>query len=142
MKKLILISLLLIPLSAFAWESFMDKCIKSWIGYPLNSVINKWGYPDQEKNIAGRQLYIWETYDYDSDNTTGGFSITSTDKKGRETTFSSGGVPQVEYCKKTLETDQNGIIINGQWTGNACPNFYVVGKKLVNPENNEWAKRK
>lgn len=143
MKKFIIISsLLLIPLSAYAWESFMDKCIQSWIGYPLDSVINKWGYPDQEKNIAGKKLYVWETYDYDTDNTVGGFSISSTDKKGRETTFSSGGQVIPEYCIKTLETDKNGIIVSGHWKGNDCPKFYLVGKKYVNPANDEWTAKK
>lgn len=143
MKKFILISLLIIPLSASAWEFFMDKCIQSWIGYPLDSVIKNWGYPDQEKNIAGKKLYIWETYDYDTDIVPGsGFSIVSTDKKGRETIFTSGGETKLEYCRKTLETDDNNIIINGQWKGNDCPQFYMVGKKLVNPANDEWAKRK
>ena len=145
MKKLIILAILAIPLGAYAWESFMDKCISTWIGYPLNSVIKKWGYPDQEKSIAGKKLYIWETvdYDYNSVVTENGFSITSTDKKGRDTTFFIGSeTPQLEYCKKTLEVDNEGIIINGQWTGNACPKFYFVGKKYVNPENDTWSKNK
>lgn len=142
MKKIIIISLLLVPLGAYAWESFMDKCIASWIGYPLDSVIKKWGYPNYEKNIAGKLLYVWETYDYDVDiipNT--GFTISSTDEKGRETSFTSGGIPKIEFCRKTLETDDNHKIINGHWEGNDCPKFYFAGKKYVNPENNEWAKK-
>jgi hypothetical protein len=140
-KKFIIISLLLLPLSAFAWESFMDKCIASWVGYPLDSVIKKWGYPNYEKSIAGKKLYVWEEFDYDVDTDRGGWSIVATDKKGRETTFSSGGVPVVEYCRKTLETDENNLIINGHWEGNDCPKFYLAGKKFVNPANNEWARK-
>ena len=141
MKKIIIFLLLLMPLSAFAWESFMDKCIASWIGYPLDSLIKKWGYPDQEKNIAGKKIFTWETYDYDTDNTVGGFSIVSTDSKGRETSFTSGGQAKLEYCIKTIEIDDNGTIIDGHWKGNDCPKFYLIGKKLVNPEYNEWAKK-
>lgn len=141
MKKILIISLLIVPLGAYAWESFMDKCIQSWIGYPLDAVIKKWGYPDNEQNIAGKKLYIWETVDYDVD-TDSGWSISSTDKKGRETIFSSGGVPKIEYCRKTLETDEKGIIVNGQWKGNDCPKFYLVGKKYVNPANDEWANKR
>ena len=140
MKKLIIISILLISLSAYAWESFMDKCIHSWVGYPLDSVIKKWGYPDEEKNIAGKKLYIWETIDYDTDTTVGGFSVSSTDKKGRETVFSSGGEAVLEYCKKILETDNNGTIIDGHRKGNDCPKFCTLGKKFVNPLNDPWAK--
>ncbi|MCR4880718.1 MAG: hypothetical protein K6A44_02030 [bacterium] len=142
MKKIILtLSLLLISSSAYAWNPFMDKCIVSWIGYPLDSVIKKWGYPDEEKTIAGRLLYIWVSYDYDTD-AAGGITVISTDKKGRETVFSAGGTPIIEYCKKTLEVDKNGIVINGQWAGNDCPMFYFAGKNFVNPENDEWAEKK
>ena len=104
MKKLIIFCLLMVPMSAFAWESFMDKCISSWIGYPLDSVIKKWGYPEHEKTIAGKKLYVWETYDYDTEVIPGtGMTITSTDSKGRETSFTSGGQLKVEFCR-TNET--------------------------------------
>ncbi len=141
MKKYILIFMLLIPVSAYGWEFFMDKCIASWIGYPLDSLMKSWGYPDDEKNIAGKKLYIWESSET-SINRDAGFSIISTDKKGNETVFSTGGEIQVEYCKKIIEVDENDIVINGQWKGNACPNFYFAGKKLVNPQNDAWAKKK
>ena len=137
MKKLIIISLLLVSLSAYAWNSFMDKCIESWVGYPLDSVMKKWGYPDQEKTIAGKKLYIWETYET-TFNQRGGTTIVTKDKKGRETVFSSGGEPEIEYCKKILEVDEKNIVVNGQWSGNDCPMFYMVGKKLVNPNNDKW----
>lgn len=133
MKKIILICLLLIPASAYAWETFMDKCIKSWIGYPLNSLIKLWGYPDEEKNIAGKKLYIWIDYDYDTNINTGGISISTKDKKGRETLFSIGGEPVVNYCKKTIEVNENNIITNGSWKGNNCPLLY--GGRLMNPQN-------
>ena len=143
MKKLIILCILMMPLSAIAWESFMDKCIDSWIGYPLDSVIKKWGYPEYEKNIAGKKLYVWETYDYDTDVVEGtGMTITSTDSKGRETSFTSGGQLKVEFCRKILEVDKNNTIVGGQWEGNDCPKFYVLGKKYVNPENNVWENKK
>lgn len=143
MKKLILIIVLLMPLTAYAWESFMDKCIKSWVGYPLDSVMTKWGYPEEERNIAGKKLYVWTTYDYDTEVVEGtGITITSTDKKGNETTFSTGGQLKIEFCRKILEVDKNNIVLNGQWEGNYCPKFYWLGKKLVNPENDEWAQKR
>lgn len=140
---LLLSSIMLLTSTAFARDSFMDKCIKSWIGYPLDSVIEKWGYPDQEKVIAGKKLFVWETYDYDTNfHSGGGVAVISTDKKGNNTIIASGGQPQIEHCQKTLETDENNNIINGQWKGNICPKFYVMGKKFVNPLNDEWAKKK
>lgn len=143
MKKLIVLCFLLIPLSAFAWESFMDKCIQSWVGYSLDSVIKKWGYPNYERSIAGKKLYVWETIDYDSDVIEGtGITISATDKKGRETSFTAGGQLKMEFCRKTLEIDDNNKVVNGQWEGNDCPKFYLIGKKYINPANNEWENKK
>jgi len=39
-------------LSAYAWETYMYKSIKSWIGYPLDSLIKQCGYPDEEKAVC------------------------------------------------------------------------------------------
>ena len=132
MKKIIIIlCLLLFSASVYAWETYMDKCIKSWIGYPLDDLMKQWGYPDDEMNVAGKKLYVWIDYDYDTNIETGGVSISKTDKKGRETVFSFGGEPVVNYCKKTIEADENNIIINGSWKGNSCPLIYG-GKKWIN----------
>ena len=133
MKKLIIICLLFISTSAYAWETYMDKSIKSWIGYPLDALIKQWGYPDEEKSIAGKKLYIWIDYDYDTDINAGGISISSTDKKGRETVFSMGGEPVVNYCKKTMEINEHNVITNGSWKGNNCPLIYG-GRKLMNSQ--------
>ena len=143
MKKFMLVCLLLIfPLSAFGWETFMDKCIKSWIGYPLDSVIKRWGYPEYEKHIVGKKLLVWETFDYDSEIIEGtGMTISTTDRKGRETSFTSGGQVKVEFCRKILEIDNNNIIVGGHYEGNDCPKFYTFGKKFVNPQNNQWANK-
>ena len=65
MKKFFYVAVLLF-LSvncAYAWEFFMQKCIASWICYPVDSVINRWGYPDREQNIAGKKLLIWINYE-------------------------------------------------------------------------------
>lgn len=141
MKKILIISLLLVPLSAYGWEPFMNKCIETWIGYPLDSVMQKWGYPNMEREIAGKKLYVWEEYDYDTDTQYGGYTISSTDSKGRETSFTSGGTPKLEFCRKTLEVNENKFVVNGHWEGNACPKFYLIGKKFVNPQNNPWDKK-
>ena len=120
--------------AAYAWENYMDRCIKSWIGYPLDALIKQWGYPDEEKNFAGKKLYVWIDYDYDTNTNAGGFSVSSTDRKGRETVFSVGGEAVVDYCKKTIEVNENNIIINGSWKGNDCPILYG-SKKLMNQQN-------
>lgn len=136
MKKFILICLLLVSTSAYAWETYIDKCIKSWVGYPLDALIKQWGYPEEEKSIAGKKLYIWIDYDYDTNTNASGISISKTDTKGRETVFSIGGETIVDYCKKTIEVDENNVILNGSWKGNNCPLLYGW-KKLMNPQNSK-----
>ena len=135
MKRVyILCFILLISSCVYAWETYMDKCIKSWIGYPLDALIKQWGYPDEEKTITGKNIYIWIDYDYDTETTVSGLSISKTDNKGRETVISMGGEAAVHYCKKTIEVDENNIIVNGSWKGNNCPIIYG-GNKLMNSQN-------
>ena len=144
MKKILLTAVcLLIPVSPFAYDSFMDKCMNSWVGYPLNSVIKKWGYPDSDKNIAGHKLYIWErsrTVQNSSYETT----KERKDSKGRTyyETYTSGGSTEVEYCRRIIEVDENDNVTSGQWKGNDCPIMYFTGQDWVNPENDEWARKK
>ena len=130
-KKIILIYLLLLMPNVFAWEAYLDKCIKSWIGYPVNDLIQQWGYPDEEKTIAGKKLYIWMEYDYTNSINAGGVTFSQVDKKGNETSLSFGGETIAEFCKKTIEVDDNNIVVGGQWKGNSCPLIYS-NKKLMN----------
>lgn len=144
MKKILLTALcLLIPAGAFSFELFMDKCMRSWVGYPLNSVIKKWGYPDKDRNIAGHKLYIWEKSRM-VQNSSYETTKERKDYKGRTyyETYSSGGSMEEEYCRRTIEVDENDKIIDAQWKGNDCPMMYFTGKDWVNPENDEWERKK
>lgn len=143
MKKILLTGCcLLLPLSAYA-AGFMDKCMQSWIGYPIDAVIKKWGYPTKEMQIAGRTVYKWEktrtvtssTYERTQE---------EKDKKGRTyyNTYISGGDTEVMYCIRNIEIDSNNKVVNAQWEGNDCPIFYMTGSSWVNPENDEWERRK
>ena len=65
MKKFIATFLTLVLLEtgvfAFGVESTMTTIINSWKGYSIDSVIDRWGYPTEEKVIAGHKLFIWKT---------------------------------------------------------------------------------
>lgn len=46
-------------------------------------------------------------------------------------------------CRKIFEVNSNNVISGYSYKGNICPNAYFLkAKKLVNPENNEWERRK
>lgn len=145
MKKILLLSALLFAgASVLAGEAFMDKALSSWVGYPITSVIKSWGYPDSQQTIAGQNIYIWEERTTSQDSTYE-HSTVSTDKKGNThvNTYTSGGGFSDYYCRKIFEVGSDNIVSGYQYKGNACPGAYLfVGKKLVNPQNDEWQQRK
>ena len=139
MKKVIslLLMLLLVKVGALAFgiESTMNTIIDSWKGYSIDSVIERWGYPTEEKTIAGHKLYVWKT---ERIVTTDEYSTTKahTDKKGRTyyTTTTSGGDTEIYRSERILEVDDNNIVIRGQYNGNDLPFTFVgIGKQWLNP---------
>ena len=128
MKKFIilLLTIILIQPSSFAvgMKNTMGKVMDSWIGENIDTVINHWGYPSSEKEIAGKKLYYWLNSSYVvSGNLSGVY--------GGEAT-----------CNRILEVDKNNTVVKWQWEGNNCPSTYIFsGKNLVNPNNNPWKKK-
>ena len=137
MKKFFLICLCLMFTSALAWESFMDKCIKSWIGYPIESVIEKWGYPNKERETSEKKLLVWEKYDMHYNENLNSYYA---DVMLGGNNFPSANVLDIDYCRVTLEINSEKVVVGGKWDGNDCPKFYRFGKDYVNPKNNKWEK--
>ncbi len=70
--KRFLISILVLLLVSLSAEAFgikktMETIMDSWVGESINSVIKYWGYPTNEKTMAGRTLYYWD-WSYDVKN--------------------------------------------------------------------------
>lgn len=105
-------------------KEFMARALNSWVGYTLDDVIAVWGFPKEEKKIAGRNLVYW-TYSESYLSGNGNYII--------------GGYA---YCNRILEIDKNKKIISWQYEGNVCPNYYFTGKGFVNPKNDEWQIKK
>lgn len=137
-KALYTIIFLSLALVANASDSFMEKALNSWLNYPLDSVINSWGFPDEEKIIANRHIYIWKKAwsQYIPQYTTSDFYSTTVHSR------TSGGYSINYFCQRTLEVNSKNEIIFGEWKGNACPSSYKRGKSLVNPENDEWERQR
>ena len=126
MKKISIVIFLFIlsTIPSFAgMKSTMDRLMDSWIGENINSVIDLWGSPTDEKIIADGKIYYWNK---SQDIIMGGFSVYMLPYGGTST------------CNKNFEVDENNIIIKGNWDGNACPSTYREVKKYVNPQNNYW----
>lgn len=117
-KNFIIFSVITIfALPVIAGESIMTQAIKSWIGESIDKAIDCMGFPDSEKTIAQRRIFLWRKFE--------------TARKG------INGYKVKYYCQIILETDENKTIINGQWKGDNCPFAYIVAKQLFNPDNDE-----
>ena len=127
MKKILIVILIttFFPTVSFAigTNDTIKRIMDSWIGENLETVIDHWGYPTQEKTIAGKKLYYWINSSY---NVSGNQYVVY----GCESN-----------CNRILEVDKNNIVIKWQWEGNSCPATYFTGKKFVNPNNNPWRKK-
>ena len=133
--------LLSLPVSANT-ENFMDKALNSWVGYNINDIINSWGFPVEEKIIANRHIYIWNKAWSQHVPQRTHCNVTPYYYNSSVTTYTTGGYTVNYYCNKTIEVDSKNNIISLYWEGNACPSKYKHGKKLVNPNNDEWEKER
>lgn len=127
MKKILIICLLMLGmfLPTFA-EDFMKEALKSWFGYPIESVIKCWGFPTDEKTIAEHHLYY---YNYSSSS-----YVPATNTRN--------GYVSTSYLNITFEVDKNNKIVSYEYKSNCAPNFYFTGKKYVNPDNDKWVQKK
>jgi len=139
MKKILSILFVMIStmvsVFAFGVDSTMSVVMDSWKGCHIDKVIDRWGYPTDEKTFAGHKLYIWKT---ERVVTSSEYTTTKphTDKKGRTyyTTETSGGNTEVYTSERILEVDDNNIVIRGKWSGNDLPFTFVgVAKQWLNP---------
>lgn len=139
MKKFLFTILIIVfaQISAFSFgiDSTMATVMDSWKGCHIDQVIEQWGYPEEEKTIAGHKLYIWRT---ERTSTSSEYSETRThsDKKGRTyyTTDTYGGGTELFTTERIIEVDDNNIVVKGQWSGNDLPfTFMGIAKKWLNP---------
>ncbi len=134
--KLLLI-LLTVIVSGCSTTSTMNKIMGSWHGEHLDAVIEQWGYPTSQANIAGRQLYYWQKttnsvipiYTPQS----GSFNVGTTSGTYRGSTTSY--IPVSGTCVRVLEVDDKNIVKRWQWEGDDCCVMAVSGacKSWLNP---------
>lgn len=127
MKK-ILISIFMIFVfqSGVFADNAMSRVMNSWSGEHIDTVFKYWGYPNDEKNIAGHKLLYW--YNNQS-------------PQYIQTSAYTGTVTQ-SYCTRILEIDKNSAVSSWQYEGNSCPNFYFTSQSWVNPNNDPWQNEK
>lgn len=139
MKKILVLLLifLLIPVSAqaFGIKKTMAEIMDSWVGAPINSVINYWGYPTNQKTMAGKTLYYWD-WEYTVKNPS--YTNAQANTYGNNTSINAytyGGGTRNISCNRILEVDDSGRVVSWQWNGNNCPYTKVrLYKQWMNPK--------
>ncbi len=106
--KLTLIVLLL-TVSGGCTNMAMNRVIDSWQDQPVSEVIAAWGKPSEERRVAGKHLFVWNSYD-------GNPAPPGSKKPSR--------LPDTRYCMRLMEVDRNGKVIFGAWDGNDCPGIF------------------
>lgn len=115
------LSVLLIAISMFATGCATQRLTKgmdSLMGQPVNSLIEKIGFPNEEKIIANRKVYVWQMssthISINPQTTTYSGMVGTRPVYGTATTY-SGTTAMPVSCKLTVEVDNEEKII--YWTG-------------------------
>ena len=133
--KIIFTLLLTIGFISGCSTNTMNGIMSSWEGQHIDSVISRWGYPDEQRDFRGRTLYIWHHnksyYMPQSSTTTGSVYGSSIYAQ----TYTTGGYTIQGSCTRILEVDQQGYIVRWEWNGNNCPFMEVF-------EYSNWRNKK
>ena len=139
MKKFLILFLifLLMPVSAqaFGVKKTMKDIMDSWAGESINSVIKCWGYPTNEKTMAGKTLYYWDwSYNIKNPTYTDAQAYTSGNTTNINAMTYGGGTRNV-CCNRIIEVDDAGRVTSWQWSGNNCPYTQkYLYKQWINPK--------
>ena len=107
----------------------MDGIMQSWHDVHIDEVVSQWGYPHEEREFRGRQLYIWHhnesAFISPTTTTTGSLNASTygnmTTGTYSTTSTTTGGYVFNGSCDRILEVNEQGIVISSQWGGNNCP---------------------
>ncbi|NAS13749.1 hypothetical protein [Poritiphilus flavus] len=111
-KTVLVLFVALFTSSCISKKNYANR-VKSWQGSNVNNLISSWGPPiDVYTMPNGNIMYTWL---YTSD--------------GYVTTRYNEWLDQIEqrkesyYCKTTFTADQNDLVVNWRFQGNACVSF-------------------
>jgi len=122
-SKILISFFSLIALSSCSSTKTMNGIMSSWVGSNIDQVIDQWGFPNEEKSINGRKVFIWhhskQYYLPQTSSTTG--TVNPYTGSFNATTYGGGGQTIFGYCDRTLEVDDKKVVKSWEWRGNNCP---------------------
>ena len=116
----------LLALSACNAEK-SDEVVNARTGQSLEQVIADWGFPTDERTVAGRRLVIWEESELSYDTVPKvGISLPIGDRGSVSATIPLSN-PDELTCRRVLQINSAEQVVAASLEGNDCPYFAPQG---------------
>ena len=116
----------LLALSACNAEK-SDEVVNARTGQSLEQVIADWGFPTDERTVAGRRLVVWEESELSYDNVPKvGISLPIGDRGSVSATVPLSN-PEELTCRRVLQINSAEQVVAASLEGNDCPYFAPRG---------------
>lgn len=108
-----------------------NQRITAWDTVSLSDLVNAWGVPSKEQQIASRKFYIWNNKD---NSTTPAIGISAGSFGGHGgisiSTLLAGGNEE-NFCSRVVEVNEQGQVIDIQWSGKPGLCFELTPERLI-----------
>lgn len=103
----------------------MDGIMHSWVGSSVDDVIARWGYPDGERTVAGKNLLVWSE-DMQlalptTTQTSGNITVFGNQALYNGASTTTGGGISNWNCTRIVEVNKANKVVAVDWKGNNCP---------------------
>ena len=119
--KVPLLLVMLVWLGGCSTRQTMNDIMASWAGADIEEVVAQWGEPHEVRESQANKTYVW---DYTTAKTTPKIRIRTTSisgSTGSSGSSTTGGSTAYVNCRRLLEVNPQGQVVDGQWSGNGCP---------------------
>jgi len=110
--------------------SQVNDRVGAWEAMDLADLVNSWGVPTKQQEIADRKFYVWNNKD-NSSSPTFGVSVGS---GGRHSSISMssffGGDSEENICSRVVEVDMEDKILGIHWTGKPSLCYELTPEKI------------
>ncbi|PCJ45776.1 MAG: hypothetical protein COA74_14990 [Gammaproteobacteria bacterium] len=130
MKKNILL-ILMLSLTACISTSQVNERLGAWDNVTLSDLINSWGVPTKEQEIASRKFYVWNNKNNDSSPTIGVSLGSHGGRGGISISSLFGGETEENICSRVVEVDAEDNILSITWTGKPSLCYELTPEKLT-----------
>ncbi|WP_043367119.1 hypothetical protein [Cupriavidus sp. WS] len=102
-------------------QSAMQRMLDSWQSAPIEQAKEQWGPPQSVQAVPGGTAYLW-TEEVPPPHPPG------SGPRDARVPASPEPVPRPGQCQRRLIAGPNGLVIGGDWSGNACCLTAAIGR--------------